>query len=67
MNNLTSETTKDTILEQALVVQIVKSRNLRRGNNTIETPLLFLYSKEIKKQFLIKSHYSLSINLRLLP
>ena len=66
MNNLTSETTKDTILEQALVVQIVKSRNLRRGNNTIETPLLLLYSKEIKQQFLIKSHYSLSINLRLL-
>ena len=67
MNNLTSETTKDTILEQALVVQIVKSRNLRRGNNIIETPLLLLYSKEIKQQFLIKSHYSLSINLRLLP
>ena len=67
MNNLTSETTKDTILEQALVVLIVKSRNLWRGNNTIETPLLFLYSKEIKQQFLIKSHYSLSINFRLLP
>ena len=66
MNNLTSETTKDTILEQALVVQIVKSRNLRRGNNNIETPLLLLYSTEIKQQFLIKSHYSLSINLRLL-
>ena len=31
MNNLTSETTKDTILEQAPVVQIVKSGNLLRG------------------------------------
>ena len=66
MNNLTSETTEDTILEQAPVVQIVKSRNLRRGNNIIETPLLLLYSKEIKQQFLIKRQYSLSINLRLL-
>ena len=66
MNNLTSETTEDTILEQAPVVQIVKSRNLRRGNNIIETPLLLLYSKEIKQQLLIKRHYSLSINLRLL-
>ena len=66
MNNLTSETAEDTILEQAPVVQIVKSRNLRRGNNIIETPLLLLYSKEIKQQFLIKRHYSLSINLRLL-
>ena len=66
MNNLTSETAEDTILEQAPVVQIVKSRNLRRGNNIIETLLLLLYSKEIKQQFLIKRHYSLSIDLRLL-
>ena len=58
--------TKDTILERAPVVQIVKSRNLPRGNNTIETPLLLLQRKEIKQQFLIKRHYSLIIDLRLL-
>ena len=58
--------TKDTILERAPVVQIVKSRNLPRGNNTIETPLLLLQSKEIKQQFLIKRRYSLIIDLRLL-